>query len=205
MKKKILVSFIFISIISVMYVFSYAGLLDEVIKKGNKFDSANNQNDAMTDTINDFVKNDILSAVGLVGNLIFAVVTVILGMKYIWSGANGRAQVLESLPTFVVAVVFFYLADTIVQFVNSDKSLGAITDATNWTSVSGLIVNIVYIIVQFGSVAGIIVIGVRYMFASADGRAELKNSMGGIVIGILFVFSASNIVKFIVSSADSII
>jgi len=152
-----------------------------------------------------FIEGDILDAIGLIGNFIFAIVTVVLGMKYIWSGAEGRSQVLESLPAFVLGVIFFYLADTIVDFMLADESLGGLSSATTWNSAAGRVLKIIYTVVKYGSIIGMVVIGLKYMFASADGRAEMKQTLGSMVIGLIFVFSASNIVEFIVASADEII
>lgn len=58
---------------------------------------------------------------------------------------------------------------------------------------------------QIASVAAFIFAGVRYMFASADQKADLKKSMMFLVIGSVFVFAASTVVGFIVRSFESIV
>jgi len=110
---------------------------------------------------------------------------------------------LESLPTFVVAVVFFYLAGTVVEFMT-----GATTDISNslvWNSFAGRIIWIINTAVKYLAMGGIVYTGLRYMFASAEGKASMKTSMGGLVIGLLFTFLATNIIGFIVQTANSII
>lgn len=51
--------------------------------------------------------------------------------------------------------------------------------------------------IQMASVAGIIICGIRYMYASADSKADIKKSMLPLVIGIILVFCASTVVSFV--------
>lgn len=63
--------------------------------------------------------------------------------------------------------------------------------------------NTLIYIVQIISIASIVIVGVRYMFASADEKADLKKSLIPLVIGAVIVFSASTIASFIVSASKS--
>lgn len=58
---------------------------------------------------------------------------------------------------------------------------------------------------QIIAVAGLILAGVRYMFASADTKSEIKKEMIPLVIGLIIVFATSTVVDFIVKSFDDII
>jgi type IV secretory pathway VirB2 component (pilin) len=59
-----------------------------------------------------------------------------------------------------------------------------------WGSVS--------LILKIAAVGGVIFAGVRYMFAYADQKADLKKSLAPLVIGIIIVFGATTLVDFIV-------
>lgn len=63
---------------------------------------------------------------------------------------------------------------------------------------------VVLVILQVGSIAGVIFAGVRYMFASADDRANLKKSMIYLVIGMVIVFGASSVVGFVTGTFKDI-
>ena len=60
-------------------------------------------------------------------------------------------------------------------------------------------------VVQILAFAAIVFAGVRYMFASADQRADLKKGLLLLVIGSVLVFGASMVVKFVVGAAGQIV
>lgn len=47
------------------------------------------------------------------------------------------------------------------------------------------------------SVAVLIIIGVKYMLASPEGKADYKNTMIPYIVGAIFLFAGSNIAQFI--------
>ncbi len=73
-------------------------------------------------------------------------------------------------------------------------------------SVTGLAQNVwgtVVVIVQILAVAAVVFAGLRYMFASADQKADIKKSMGILAIGAVLVFAATTIIGFVVNAANS--
>lgn len=62
----------------------------------------------------------------------------------------------------------------------------------------------VTLILQILAVAAIVFAGVRYMFASADGKADIKKQTIGLIVGAVLVFGASMIVNFIVSVTSDV-
>ena len=56
----------------------------------------------------------------------------------------------------------------------------------------------VSLILQILAVAAIVIAGIRYMFASADGKADIKKQTIFLIVGAILVFAASTIVSFIV-------
>lgn len=200
MKNKILVIIILILFIGTQFVFVEAGMLDEIISQGTGFKGSSTD---IGTTLSKFIKGDIMNTVLLIGNLVFAAVTVILGAKYIWSSAEGKSQVMESLPAFVVSVIFFYLASSLVDWFTGATS--NITSAKNWNTVAGNIIWIVNTVVRYAAFGGILVLGLKYMFASAEGKSQMKTNVGGLIIGIVFVFLASTVVDYIIDIGEAVL
>lgn len=57
----------------------------------------------------------------------------------------------------------------------------------------------VVVIAQILAFAAIIFAGIRYMFASADAKADIKKQTVILVVGALFVFGASTIVNLLMN------
>ena len=200
MKKKVFLTICLIFFVVAIIAPVYAGLLDDIIDQGNDFSGTST---GIGPTISSFIKTDVVGIIGAIGNLVFAAVTVILGAKYIWSSAEGKAQVMESLPAFVLAIVFFYLGESLVTFLLSAG--GEVTSVDNWDELSNNIIWIINTIVRYASFGGILVLGLKYMFSSAEGKSKIKTDMGGFFLGIVFVFSATSVVEFIRTIADEVI
>lgn len=205
MLKKIVISVMMICMLTIPVLHVQAGLLDDLIEQGSDFGDSTSSvsGDSMGGVLSEFIEDDIKDVVWGVGNLIFAGITVILGVKYIWSSAEGKSQVMESLPTFVLAVVFFYLADPLFDFII--EVTGGVAGADDWRELSGNVIWVINTIVKYLALGGLIFMGVRYLLASAEGKASLKTNMGGLVIGVLFVFLSTNVVNFIIEMGSDIL
>ena len=163
LKKMLLVLLILCFVFSSISVVNASGLLDDIMDQGDDFmDGVNNSGDTeIGDTVSAYINDEVRPAVLAIGNLIFAAVTVILGVKFIWSGAEGKSEVQESLPGFVIAVIFFYLAGSIVTFITGTTS--GITAAATWQELSGNFIWIVNTIVKYLALACLIYVGVKYL------------------------------------------
>ena len=62
----------------------------------------------------------------------------------------------------------------------------------------------VLLILQILSVAAIVIAGIRYMFASADGKAEIKKQTIGLMVGAVLVFGASSVIGLITNITSDI-
>ena len=60
-------------------------------------------------------------------------------------------------------------------------------------------------IVQILAVAAVVFAGLRYMFASADQKADIKKSMGVLAIGAVLVFGATVVLQFIQNATNEIL
>lgn len=72
------------------------------------------------------------------------------------------------------------------------------------TAANGLVGTIIYI-VQILSVAGVVIMGVRYMLSSAEKRANIKAESISLIIGLVIVFATSFVIDLIVTSAEEIL
>ena len=80
---------------------------------------------------------------------------------------------------------------------NPSGSVGNVEDAVN--NVWGTVLTILRVL----AVAAIVFAGVKYMVASAEGKADLKSGMLGLVVGAILVFGASIVVELIMNAANT--
>lgn len=96
----------------------------------------------------------------------------------------------------VLTVVF---ADVSTNFPTGGSGIGNVNTAAR--KIWGTVLTVVQIL----AFAAIVFSGVRYMFASADQKADIKKSMGILAIGAILVFAASSLVQFIVNAANDVL
>ncbi len=61
------------------------------------------------------------------------------------------------------------------------------------------------VVVQVLAFIGIIFVGLRYMFASADKKSDIKGSLIFIILGIILIFAAGPLVKIVHKLAEQIL
>jgi len=81
----------------------------------------------------------------------------------------------------------------------SNTSIGTVNATANkiWGTVT--------LILQIAAVAAVVFAGVRYMFASADTKADIKKQMVILVIGAVLVFGATTVINFIVTVTNEVL
>lgn len=110
----------------------------------------------------------------------------------------------------LVAVMFVSFAPSVLAAKTTDVVQNVMDLAGKATGVSkvddavGSVWKTVLTVLQILAVAAIVIAGVRYMFASADQKADIKKGMIGLVIGAILVFAASTVVQFIISATTSV-
>lgn len=138
----------------------------------------------------------LVDLVKVVGNMIFVIVTVVLGVKYIWGGVESKASVKDSLMTLIVAALVFYGWNTISALFMTGNQLSFIGSTVEDTSLK--IYSTILYICNFLAVGGIVYIGIRYMMAGAEGKAQLKVKGVPVVLGIIMVYATITFLNFIV-------
>ena len=108
-----------------------------------------------------------------------------------------RVMSLVLMLTLVVCSPVF--ADISMNFPSSS---GQITQVN--TSVSKIWGTVTFI-VQILAFAAVVFAGLRYMFSSADQKADIKKSLGILALGAILVFAAATVVQFINNAAGEIL
>ena len=85
------------------------------------------------------------------------------------------------------------------SFPSGSSATSALTGAVGrtWNTVS--------LVVQVIAVATVVFAGVRYMYSSAEKRADIKRGLSYLAIGAVFVFAAASVARFVVKAGDHII
>ena len=108
---------------------------------------------------------------------------------------NSRKWILRLVPVFLL-LTFISVSNSSLFAISVVTPSGgsAISGITN---MAGNIWSTVATIIQILAIAAIILAGVRYMFSSADEKADIKKQTVILVVGALLVFAAVPIAKFI--------
>ncbi|MCX8074424.1 MAG: TrbC/VirB2 family protein [Clostridia bacterium] len=114
-----------------------------------------------------------------------------------------KNSLIKILTIFVIVLYMFNFALATGLGNGFDPNLVPNKEAING-NIEGItfkIWNTITFIVQILAIASIVIAGVRYMFASADKKADLKQGIMPIIIGGALVFAASSIAKFVMDAS----
>lgn len=155
----------------------------------------------------------ITNLIETVGTAVIAIVTVILGIKYMFGSVNGKAEVKENLINLFVACLFFFGWSNIrgILIVGDATGANGINGNTQLSffqngDISGAfsqIFTFALVIAQSLCVAVILFLGVKYIFAGADAKAHLKEKSPLFIIGIILIFCTTGFIRFIASVVTS--
>ena len=109
--------------------------------------------------------------------------------------------VIAIIAMLVLGVVFqstSFAADplAVMNEVNGNADIGSTTGITD---VASRILTFIQVISGVFAIIMIAVVGFNYIVETPDGKAELKKKMLPIVIGIVLVFFATSIAKFLIN------
>ena len=117
---------------------------------------------------------------------------------------------LRVLPVLIVLMVVF--TTNVFAEEGTQEGFGSFTNNMTVTAnKSGKTINsisnvwgIILTVLQVAAIAAVVFAGVRYMFASADSKADIKKQMIWLVIGAVLVFGASTVIQLITNFADDL-
>lgn len=114
--------------------------------------------------------------------------------------SKSKKFILRAIPVLLLVIVLvaspvFAISDTGISTDIPTQGSGVQTVDNMATQVWGTVVTIA----QIAAFAAIIFAGVRYMFASADDKANIKKQLVIIAVGAILVFGASTVVKILMN------
>lgn len=115
---------------------------------------------------------------------------------------NSKRIILRAIPVLfmLVAMVFVAGGSIFGDAINPGLPYTGTNKIEGVTNLAGTIWNTVAVILQILAIAAIVLAGVRYMFASADAKADIKKQTVILVIGAVLVFGAVAIAQLISKS-----
>lgn len=114
---------------------------------------------------------------------------------------RSRKIMLRLVPVFFVLTLICVSTANVFAISVTQPSTG--TPISGVTSLANNIWGTVATIIQILAIAAIIIAGVRYMFASADEKADIKKQTVILIVGAVLVFAAVPIAKFVANAANT--
>ncbi len=122
------------------------------------------------------------------------------------------------MKKFLEKIIFLYVMLVILcnikfEYINASLGEGFNTDIYNQvtteqnTEIDNALFRIsgtVILILQILAIAGVVITGVRYMYAGAEDKGKIKQTLIWVIIGAIFVFSASAVINFVTNSGNNI-
>lgn len=187
--------------------------LNNILGQGSSFfnpGSVSGNENEIGNVINKTIKDlGIIDAILIVGNFVFVVITSVLGLKYIFASSPDKADIKNSLITLCVGIVFFFLAQLVYDFASGELtglfSGLAAQGNSQYVYLEGRLWATIRIVVNVCAILGVILIGLKYMFASANTRADLKTELMPMFIGIMLVFCSINVINYILVIGRSLL
>ncbi|MEG0873084.1 MAG: TrbC/VirB2 family protein [Clostridia bacterium] len=118
---------------------------------------------------------------------------------------KSKKIIFRVLPVVLLLVMVIFANATVFGFdqFKPDMQLNADT-STNVIGTVNRVWGIVLTVLQVAAIAAVVFAGVRYMFASANEKADIKKSMITLAVGAILVFGASTVVQFLIGSFKEI-
>ena len=106
------------------------------------------------------------------------------------------------VTTFLVSIIILLFVPQInyaveKKITTDNFKLDQLNGYTNAYKKANNIVNTIQVVGVVVAVVGLIALGVKYMFGSVEERADYKKTMIPYLIGCIFIFSISTIIKLI--------
>lgn len=142
------------------------------------------------------ILSSLVDIIKVLGNAVFIIVAIVLGIKYMLGSAEGKADIKEGIISLTVAMVFFYGWSALENILTGGGSnLVFIADSAE-TTIANIYSTIVYFlnIIAVGAVA---YVGIKYLLSGAEGKADLKGKGVPFVVGMILTFSTLTFLNFI--------
>lgn len=137
--------------------------------------------------------DDIAETVEIIGTAIIAIATVVVGIKYIFGTVQGKVEAKESLMNLLVACIFFFGWSAIrgLLITGSATAKGGYSLVFFNGDIKTTFASIFTLVSLIGKIVTVVAIGymgVKYIFAGADAKAEIKQKSPALIIGVILIF-----------------
>jgi len=114
----------------------------------------------------------------------------------------------------IFKIMIIVLVMSLVLFITTDVfalGTGDLGELNHGTPKADIVIKVknvwrtVVVIVQVASVVAVVFLGMKYMFSSADTKADIKKQITLLVIGAVLVFSSITVINFIVKSFQAMV
>lgn len=144
------------------------------------------------------VVNIFADMINIIGTAVIVLVTIFLGIKYMYGSVESKTSVKESLISLLIACVFFFGWQSIWGLLFPNGNFIFIDSAdTTYENIVGKIFSTATFIAQILAIIAVIYVGVRYIFSGASGKADLKAKSGMFIIGIIMAFATTTFLSYI--------
>lgn len=160
-----------------------------------------------TVSVSQSVISGIADFVEIVGTAVIAIATVVIGMKFMFGTVQGKSEAKENLINLLVACIFFFGWSNIRSLLITGNATGngKLTGSTgliffqngDLKAALAQVFTLTVTIAQMIAVASIVLLGVKYVFAGADAKAQLKQKSPGMIVGIILIFCTITVLKVI--------
>lgn len=152
------------------------------------------------------VINQLANIINVLGTAVFMIVTIILGIKYMYGSIETRADIKESLATLIVAATFFFGWSSIrnILIINNGQDFALTAGTSSFAQIVAKVFSTFVYIANFAAIGGIIYVGIRYMISGASGKADIKAKSPQFILGIIMTFAFVNFLSYLSKVINSI-
>lgn len=117
----------------------------------------------------------------------------------------------KAIPLSIMLIIFLemnfnYINATLGEGLNNNIYSNVTSEqSTELDGTLSTIASTIMVVLQVLAIAGVVITGVRYMYAGSEDKGKIKQTLIWVIIGSVFVFSASTIISFITNSGNSIL
>lgn len=161
------------------------------------------------------VLDGLATTLEVVGTGVIAIATVVIGIRYILGTVEGKVQAKESLMNLLVACIFFFGWSGIrgMLITGNASGIGGIKGNNTGLSffdgdIGTTFARVFTLLVMFGkvlTVLAVVYMGVRYVFAGADAKAQLKQKSPALIIGIVLIFCATTFIGLLANVINDVL
>lgn len=140
---------------------------------------------------------EVINYINLLGTVIIVIATMVLGIKFMISSAEGKSEVKQNLFTLLTACIFFFGWKSISDLIMPNNKFFLTEGASDFKSIVAKVYSLAVFVLEIAAIIIIIYIGVKYIFSGATGKSNLKGKSAEFVIGIILTFCTISFLSYL--------